>query len=302
MTKTIRTILLGAAFCLAANASSLLGLAPPAAAAPNDIYSDTPAQKAKPKKAKKSKKRRAKKTSASSSGWYGERGHVRSAQVYLDQLGYDPGPADGLMGPHTRSAIKAFQRDQKLPRSGKLDKKTFARLSEEAGSRSPSRNSEYPTPDFIAMHPDFYGYYGPDYTNPNMLGTPQAISTRFGTADISEQPNGPTRNYVLTLNGQTVYHAENQPSPINISRTFNLDNADAILITSFSNNTQCPYRHSLLVMRTSGSGMHDIADCTRDVEAYSKNGMLLISFPGPHTDGVSKGAAWRYDNGLLEKL
>ena len=36
------------------------------------------------------------------------RGEMREAQVLLKAAGYDPGPADGLMGPKTRSAIASF--------------------------------------------------------------------------------------------------------------------------------------------------------------------------------------------------
>jgi hypothetical protein len=36
------------------------------------------------------------------------RGEMREAQVLLKAAGYDPGPADGLMGPKTRTAIASF--------------------------------------------------------------------------------------------------------------------------------------------------------------------------------------------------
>jgi localization factor PodJL len=35
-------------------------------------------------------------------------------------LGYNPGPADGLMGSKTRNAIKAFQKDTNLPVDGQI--------------------------------------------------------------------------------------------------------------------------------------------------------------------------------------
>lgn len=45
---------------------------------------------------------------------------VREVQQALDALGYDPGPADGVMGPQTRAAIEAFQADQDLPETGEI--------------------------------------------------------------------------------------------------------------------------------------------------------------------------------------
>jgi peptidoglycan hydrolase-like protein with peptidoglycan-binding domain len=46
--------------------------------------------------------------------------HVAAAQAALQRLGYDPGPADGLVGPRTQEAVKAFQRDRGLPETGEL--------------------------------------------------------------------------------------------------------------------------------------------------------------------------------------
>ena len=41
-------------------------------------------------------------------------------QRLLAELGYDPGPADGVMGPRTRAAIRAFQTTVGLPADGRL--------------------------------------------------------------------------------------------------------------------------------------------------------------------------------------
>jgi peptidoglycan hydrolase-like protein with peptidoglycan-binding domain len=43
---------------------------------------------------------------------------VRNVQSALSQLGYSPGPIDGLMGSKTRAAIRAYQIDSGLPASG----------------------------------------------------------------------------------------------------------------------------------------------------------------------------------------
>lgn len=49
---------------------------------------------------------------------------VRQAQEALARAGYDPGPADGMMGPRTRSALTRFQRDRKLYPGGRIDAAT----------------------------------------------------------------------------------------------------------------------------------------------------------------------------------
>jgi len=46
---------------------------------------------------------------------------VQNAQNALNSQGYDAGPADGRMGPATRSAITKFQADHNLPQTGTLD-------------------------------------------------------------------------------------------------------------------------------------------------------------------------------------
>jgi hypothetical protein len=43
---------------------------------------------------------------------------VRSIQADLARLGYDPGPADGVAGPKTRTAIRQYQQNNGLPVDG----------------------------------------------------------------------------------------------------------------------------------------------------------------------------------------
>ncbi len=45
---------------------------------------------------------------------------VRDVQLNLATLGYKPGPADGILGSRTRSAIEAFQRDHGLAATGEV--------------------------------------------------------------------------------------------------------------------------------------------------------------------------------------
>ena len=46
------------------------------------------------------------------------RERVREIQSLLSQLGFEPGPADGLMGRRTAEAISQYQRQHRLPADG----------------------------------------------------------------------------------------------------------------------------------------------------------------------------------------
>ncbi len=54
--------------------------------------------------------------------------NVLKAQRLLNALGYDPGKADGVMGPRTRRAIAAYQRSNNLPPTSELDESTLRAL------------------------------------------------------------------------------------------------------------------------------------------------------------------------------
>ena len=53
---------------------------------------------------------------------------VRSAQIALADRGYIVGPADGIWGPSTESAVSRFQRAQGLSQTGTLDRPTVVAL------------------------------------------------------------------------------------------------------------------------------------------------------------------------------
>ena len=71
---------------------------------------------------------------------------VRQAQSMLNGLGYDAGPADGLMGSRTRNAILAFQRDNDLPRTGQVEVYLLHHLKKVAAARK----ARSPTPPAAA--------------------------------------------------------------------------------------------------------------------------------------------------------
>ena len=67
----------------------------------------------------------------------GKSAAVEDVQAKLAALGYDPGPADAVMGWRTRAAIRAFQADVGLPVDGKISDRLIAALGDaEANGRS----------------------------------------------------------------------------------------------------------------------------------------------------------------------
>ncbi len=54
---------------------------------------------------------------------------VAKAQSLLTRLGYRPGPADGVIGPRTREAVRAFQRKEGMSETGQIDLQLVEALS-----------------------------------------------------------------------------------------------------------------------------------------------------------------------------
>ncbi len=74
-----------------------------------------------------------------------DKSKVRQVQEALKAQGHDPGPIDGVMGPQTQEAIRAYQRSQNLTETGRLDAQTTEKLgigSGMSGSGSSSGGSQ----------------------------------------------------------------------------------------------------------------------------------------------------------------
>lgn len=56
-----------------------------------------------------------------------------AAQIALARIGFDPGPADGVVGANTRKALRAWQQSQQLPADGYMSSDMVARLKAQAG-------------------------------------------------------------------------------------------------------------------------------------------------------------------------
>lgn len=61
-------------------------------------------------------------------------GDIRRLQKALADLGFDPGPADGMLGPRTRGALREWQKSRNLPADGYPTRTMIERIAGEAGN------------------------------------------------------------------------------------------------------------------------------------------------------------------------
>ncbi|HEY2987558.1 MAG TPA: peptidoglycan-binding domain-containing protein [Candidatus Binatia bacterium] len=67
---------------------------------------------------------------------------IKKVQQALKEKGQDPGVIDGVMGPKTREALRAFQQQQGLNTTGTLDDQTKAALGIEGKSSKSAKSSK----------------------------------------------------------------------------------------------------------------------------------------------------------------
>lgn len=107
---------------------------------------------------------------------------VGEVQAGLLRIGYDPGPVDGIMGPRTRNAIRAFQQAEGLPVTGTIDPPFAGALRQEL-ARAGIRPSPGVTPGLDTL---------PSARPPSTESAPLAPPTaRSGTATASAEPLPP---------------------------------------------------------------------------------------------------------------
>ncbi|MCX7869595.1 MAG: peptidoglycan-binding protein [Terrimicrobiaceae bacterium] len=61
---------------------------------------------------------------------------VRKVQAFLAREGFSAGPADGVPGPQTLAALRAWQRRVGIPFKGRLDSATLSRMGIKGGGLS----------------------------------------------------------------------------------------------------------------------------------------------------------------------
>jgi hypothetical protein len=247
---------------------------------------------------------------------------LRDAQTSLINLDYTPGQPDGLLGPKTVAAIKAFQRDHHLKATGKLTHETYNAIIKADKTRAMSSLPNVPTPlipvpasDTLPTQPGLTGTTNQQYADPLLGGQTvagssssgqavrtQELSSRFAKLDINENLNGNTRRYNLTLNGEPILQIDNQPSIIGMSPSYKLSNEDAVILTTYvQDDNVCPYKQYLLTLSQSKNELRAFGNCTQGYQARVVQDSLFVTFPEIDDQRVA-GATWRYEEGFLEKL
>lgn len=76
---------------------------------------------------------------------------VLSVQRHLTDRGYEPGPADGVLGEQTRAAIMAYEHDNKLRVSGEPSDKLLKSMILGASPGDPAAASSQLSPENTAL-------------------------------------------------------------------------------------------------------------------------------------------------------
>ena len=111
---------------------------------------------------------------------------IREIQALLAQLGYDPGPADGVMGRRTAAAIRAFESDRGLAVTGAPDDRILASLREAAQYQAGSGTYAASSP------PSFDCQYA---------ATPTELAI-CGSDDLAELDRAVAANYAAALDAR----------------------------------------------------------------------------------------------------
>jgi peptidoglycan hydrolase-like protein with peptidoglycan-binding domain len=77
----------------------------------------------------------------SGSGQQWSKDRVKAIQEALKTKGFDPGAADGVVGPKTNQALREFQKSNNLQATGRIDEKTASALGVTAGTGAPGKES-----------------------------------------------------------------------------------------------------------------------------------------------------------------
>jgi peptidoglycan hydrolase-like protein with peptidoglycan-binding domain len=231
---------------------------------------------------------------------------TRAAQMRLAELGYYPGAYDGVLGSNTRNALIHYQRVSGLPITGRIDANTETYLFGTNDYVPYTYRFAYGAPVYAVQSSyDDTGYWSRNW---HTVKT-NRIPVRFGKLDLNEDRRGSIRHYTVTLNGQPIFSADNQPSILRTSKVYSMAGEDAVIFTAFHGAPNCPSQHYLVTVRADGTfvGPKAIGNCSEAFDARVANNALFVSFPNTayewqgHVNWHGEDV-WRYENTSLVRL
>jgi peptidoglycan hydrolase-like protein with peptidoglycan-binding domain len=111
-----------------------------------------------------------------------QREQIQQVQEALKARGYEAGPADGVMGPSTRNAIRTYQSDAGMPVTGQISPELLTSLdvggevAAEAGATgeeaAKTEEGEASQPSFEASQPSFEVRVSDDFADGNYTANP----------------------------------------------------------------------------------------------------------------------------------
>jgi len=136
-----------------------------------------------------------------------------------------------------------------------------------------------------------------------LTGGPKIIPSRFAHIEAAESGEETKKTYMISMNGQPLLTVNNQPSVIGLSKTFDLENEDAIVVTTYNqdNRTFCPYKNHVLIVSPTGTNLLELENCTRGYTAQKMGDALYITFTERESNRPV-GAAWKLEGMTLSRL
>lgn len=238
--------------------------------------------------------------------------YIHTAQMHLAALGYEVGTKDGVMGPMTTNAVMDFQARSGLPVTGKLDTLTYQSLrqTDDAARRytygynnyvAPRVNMAYlPAPQTMT-----YDRIAPAALWNDWRPHSQTVPVRYGNLLINEDNRGNVRDYSVTLNGQPLLRAANQPGVLRVSQTYTMSGEDAVIFTAYDGSGGCAYKNYLVTIRSDGSATapQAVGNCAGAYQARVDGNSLFISFPNAqYASDAATWDSWRYGNSQLVRI
>lgn len=145
---------------------------------------------------------------------------VRALQEQLTAHGYAAGNLDGIFGPRTEAAVRAYQKAQGLAVDGIVGPKTWASL--EAGDKQPGtphfRLSEFACHNGVAVPSQYYGKVKRLMTELERVRAvwdkPVTLVSGYRTAAYNASCGGATHSQHLTANAADIQVQGVSPSAV----------------------------------------------------------------------------------------